>query len=293
MNGHEAGTVELPSGTVLQVTRVLGKRLVVMYTVGTNEIPAAVTDISARVSRFWVARLTIDGVTYENVRWGTVTPAAVSILHATGVATIPLWKLPPNLQKRFGYDPQETAQTNTAAVTTKQITGAFGVNLGTKVDVSQFAVAGSMEDETPFYGFTPGEPLAGIAKYYFLATPKTGIIYRIWAKWDCPNGEVCDDRQAILAEALRKKYNEPKDPDIISDLQEIQRGNREITCDCKGKIINSDPLLSCCYEVTLDYIDYDLQNQAQQERDDIQKQADKEHEKRLDNESKKINGSGL
>jgi hypothetical protein len=51
--------------------------------------------------------LTIDGVTYHDVRWGTVTPADVAIIHSTGVVTMPLKKLTPDLQKRFGYDPQK------------------------------------------------------------------------------------------------------------------------------------------------------------------------------------------
>jgi hypothetical protein len=54
--------------------------------------------------------VTVDGVTYEGVRWGTVTPTTVSILHKTGAATIPLEKLPLELQKRFGFDPQRAAQ---------------------------------------------------------------------------------------------------------------------------------------------------------------------------------------
>ena len=49
--------------------------------------------------------ITIDNVIYSNVTWDTVTPATVTIFHSTGVASIPLWKLPPDLQKRFGYDP--------------------------------------------------------------------------------------------------------------------------------------------------------------------------------------------
>jgi hypothetical protein len=53
--------------------------------------------------------LTVDGVTYSNVTWHTVTPATVSIFHQTGVATIPLEKLPPQLQRQFGYDPQKAA----------------------------------------------------------------------------------------------------------------------------------------------------------------------------------------
>ncbi|HTS19851.1 MAG TPA: hypothetical protein VMP11_19905 [Verrucomicrobiae bacterium] len=54
--------------------------------------------------------LTIEGITYHNVRFVHPTPATVTIFHSTGVATIPLAKLPPALQKQFGYDPQAAAQ---------------------------------------------------------------------------------------------------------------------------------------------------------------------------------------
>jgi serine phosphatase RsbU (regulator of sigma subunit) len=53
--------------------------------------------------------LTVDGVTYSNVTFGTATPSSVSVRHSTGVASIPLEKLSPELQKRFGYDPQKAA----------------------------------------------------------------------------------------------------------------------------------------------------------------------------------------
>ena len=61
---------------------------------GTNTLPTTIT---------------IDGLTYSNVTWRTVTPATVSILHATGAASIPLEKLPPELQKRFSYDLKKAA----------------------------------------------------------------------------------------------------------------------------------------------------------------------------------------
>ena len=54
--------------------------------------------------------ITIDGTIYENVRWESVTPSTVTIFHKTGVATIPLKALPPELQKRFGYAPQKDAE---------------------------------------------------------------------------------------------------------------------------------------------------------------------------------------
>jgi hypothetical protein len=54
--------------------------------------------------------LTVDGITYHDVRFIHPTPATVTIYHSTGVATIPLAQLPPDLQKRFGYDPKAATQ---------------------------------------------------------------------------------------------------------------------------------------------------------------------------------------
>lgn len=54
--------------------------------------------------------ITIDGETYENYHWGVITPTTITIFHKTGVATIPLQKLPPDLQERFGYDPKKAAE---------------------------------------------------------------------------------------------------------------------------------------------------------------------------------------
>ncbi len=48
--------------------------------------------------------LSVDGTTYQDVRWGNVTPASVTIYHSTGVASIPLEKLSPQIQKQLGYD---------------------------------------------------------------------------------------------------------------------------------------------------------------------------------------------
>jgi hypothetical protein len=53
--------------------------------------------------------LTVDGTTYSNVTFGTVTPSSVSFRHSTGAATVALAKLPPDLQQRLGYDPQKAA----------------------------------------------------------------------------------------------------------------------------------------------------------------------------------------
>ena len=58
--------------------------------------------------------LTIDGFTYQDPRFERVTTNTVTIFHSTGIATIPLAKLPPELQKQLGYDPVRLAQEDAA-----------------------------------------------------------------------------------------------------------------------------------------------------------------------------------
>ena len=53
--------------------------------------------------------ITIGGTTYEGFHWGRLTSGSVTIYHKVGIARIPLAKLPPELQKQFGYDPQKAA----------------------------------------------------------------------------------------------------------------------------------------------------------------------------------------
>jgi hypothetical protein len=57
--------------------------------------------------------LTVDGVTYSNVIFRTVTPLTVTVFHKTGVVAIPLEKLSPELRERFGYDPVRAAAERT------------------------------------------------------------------------------------------------------------------------------------------------------------------------------------
>lgn len=54
--------------------------------------------------------LTVDGLVYSNVTFGTVTPFAVSVRHSSGLMSVPLAKLPPELQQRFGYDPEKAVK---------------------------------------------------------------------------------------------------------------------------------------------------------------------------------------
>jgi len=74
------------TGVFLQVVTLLA---------ATNDLPTAIT---------------VDGETYQEVRWGNATPGTVTIYHKAGIARIPLEKLPAELQQHFGYEPQKAKE---------------------------------------------------------------------------------------------------------------------------------------------------------------------------------------
>jgi hypothetical protein len=264
--------------------------------------------------------ITVDGITYSNVTWRTVTPATVSIFHQTGVASIPLEKLPSDLQRRFGYDPVKAVQYRAAEQTERQkladeaaarrtlqtgsdtkrgeithgqqdndnsaqaqpdtkqgeIAGAFGLTLGAQVDLSSLQKTRETTDKIPMYGFMPDNPVQGLTKYYFQVTPKTGLIYCIWAIGDCESTPACVKQQAVLIDILEKKYGHQEEKGLMDTLRDsirILKGRRSIIAKCSG-IDGLQPVT-----VNLYYIDSDLQEQAEKERIEL--------------EGRKIDGSGL
>lgn len=157
-----------------------------------------------------------------------------------------------------------TAQTNTTPTPIQQpITGAFGLVLGTAVDLSQYQKAGETTDKTPRYGFTPKDPLQGLTTYWFEATPKSGVIYRIWAQGDCKNDDACKKQQTAILDLLKKKYGQEEKEgqyDDFYDAKRMTRGNRSMVLKCTG---TEDVTLN------LSYTDDDLKKQADKERLDL------------------------
>ena len=103
----------------------------------------------------------------RDVRWERVTPTTVTIFHKTGVATIPLEKLPSELQRRFGYDPNKIAERKAEALRQQQMRDAQRqaeydrvreANSGSTIRVIPYE-----GDETPIQKII-AEPQAAIGK---------------------------------------------------------------------------------------------------------------------------------
>jgi hypothetical protein len=76
--------------------------------VETNSTDASSTNGTASLSTNLI--VTIDGVTYDHVRFEVASPTTVKIWHSTGIAVVPMANLPQQFQKQLGYDPEKAAE---------------------------------------------------------------------------------------------------------------------------------------------------------------------------------------
>jgi hypothetical protein len=104
----EYGTFEIPKGANAKILAIkTDGTLDIEYTTQKFSISATKTDFEKRVVESRSHRIVIDGVEYEDFKFSNQTPVNITITHRKGVETIALSKLPPELQKQFGYDPQK------------------------------------------------------------------------------------------------------------------------------------------------------------------------------------------
>ncbi len=181
--------------------------------------------------------ITIDGVKYEDVQWGNVTLTTITLRHKTGIATVPLNKLPAELQRRLGYDPHKAEQARLGVAAEQwqgatpapseagaaakirlgesdlKITGAFGIALG--ASVGRINVTGKKKDDWDWdqvypyqLEFTPGQPSQLIKEYYVWITPKTKKVYCIegLGELKSPYGNEAERQAKTLFELLAKRY---------------------------------------------------------------------------------------
>ena len=104
------GALEVPKGAIVKIMAIKADGVLeVEYNAQKFSIPAGKTDLEKRVADIRNRRIVIDGVEYEDFKFSEPTVIDVTITHRKGVGKVPLVKLPPELQKQFGYDPQKVA----------------------------------------------------------------------------------------------------------------------------------------------------------------------------------------
>lgn len=140
------------------------------------------------------------------------------------------------------------------------ILGAFGVKLGSQFLPSEATGSWSLTDGTPLRKFQPSSRFRSFKNYFVLTTPKTNLIYGIWALGDAENDEKCKKEQALIIAILEQKYGTKEEEQLFGslyDIEEVDQGNRHVLTKCSGY---SD------VSIDIRYYDKKLKQQAEVER---------------------------
>jgi|DEB0MinimDraft_6_1074348.scaffolds.fasta_scaffold00749_7 hypothetical protein len=145
---------------------------------------------------------------------------------------------------------------------TAQINGAFGIRLGDVFDKDRAIGTRKLESGETLYVFRPSKPYLAFNTYYALLSPKTDIIYEIWATGKYENKANAERELSLLKSILGKKYGKGEGNDFVvrGDINYIYQGDREITLRIKG-FTN--------FELRVIYTDVTLKKQAEKVKHEI------------------------
>lgn len=147
----------------------------------------------------------------------------------------------------------------------EEITGAFGINLGEKFEMSSAIGESKLEDGTPIYQFTPKSPYRTLEKYFVLLTPQTRQVYSIWAIGEFSEKAEAIKEQSVLAELLSKKYGQLTEPSGFS--ASIKKAKR-LSVGGRSVLLLVDGFSSANLEIR--YYDEALKALAEKERISIE-----------------------
>jgi|GEM_PF-3291272 len=145
--------------------------------------------------------------------------------------------------------------------TAAEITGAFGMEFGTRIDIKNYKQLGL---DTPYgleYAFIPDNPFAPLNNYSVFVTPKTHRVYQVSAGARFTSDKACSNVLIDLEQVLEKKYDKTSKA-ISKDFGSMPRisfgkSSRTIEGNCSGFLFSK--------HLNLIYVDKQLRDQAGQE----------------------------
>ena len=170
---------------------------------------------------------------------------------------------------------------------------AFGKKFGDVFDPATAIGKTETRDGVPIYQFTPDKPFRSLTKYTVLITPKTHRIYSISGIGSFGNNrEAANKEVSIIKELLKQKYPKASDSngflesflDGFNGSSTFKTGSRTVIAEVTG---NSD------IRVEIRYNDDDLKKATKMEHSAIVDERMAAEKKGIENESKKVDASGL
>lgn len=154
------------------------------------------------------------------------------------------------------------------------ISGAFGITFGCKFNPDFSIGQGSLKDGTPMYMFQPVNKFRSFNQYFVMITPKTHLVYSIWAIGNIKNTETGKKEQAVIVSLLEQKYGKQEENNLVPNLYDavlIRQSDRDIMVKVSG-VFND-------HTIDIRYFDNEIKALAEKERIEI--------------ESKKVDSSGF
>lgn len=140
--------------------------------------------------------------------------------------------------------------------------GMFGIKFGEEFKPNTNSNNSKLTSGEVLYSFRPQKPFRNLDQYYVLITPKTHLVYEIWAEKTFDDPVKASDESNVLKSIIEEHYKVSEDRSNISITNyQYQFKNATIFLD-RGVM---------SYTVKLRAIDNKLEEQAENERISIEK----------------------
>ena len=141
------------------------------------------------------------------------------------------------------------------------IQGAFGFNIGTKLNKSKIIKRIALKSGDVTYKVKPIKRIKSISEYYLKTTPSSNLIYRIWGYSKYSNYNDCLKDLSHFDSILTKKYGSPYKKTYTfsteSSYATKATPNRSISVSCENKFTYADFFIT--------YLDFDLLDKSKKE----------------------------
>ena len=142
----------------------------------------------------------------------------------------------------------------------QEITGAFGIRFGKKLDGLKIIRESKTTSGEPLYEIIPPKPIKLLSEYYVMATPITKKVYSLWGIERNLDEAECKARMEAILIILEKKYKVERRKPLLSFSPGyyIEKGDAQISVRCSQDYMSG-------YELYIQYYHDKLEKQAKKE----------------------------
>ncbi len=143
----------------------------------------------------------------------------------------------------------------------QEITGAFGIKFGQKLETLKVVGKNETTSGEPLYVVVPPKALKLLSHYVVGTTPVSEKVYTIWGVESGLSEEECKSRMEAIAKAIERKYKIQRKAITLAFAQEgyyFTKGQKRINVKCVDTFMGG-------HDLYVQYYDEALEKQAKKE----------------------------